>query len=162
MPRRTARAANDRLQHNRVWFMLDQAVCVQHRAAAALPGFLCAAAQLSTKRATLLLLILLLTAQQHSAKDERSKEQLISAVAEAVVSGPVPRAPYTLAACAVFWNEKPYLFEWVVYHYLLGVQHFYLYGACRSFLKSTTTRPHSAQTTQIMTARTNRFWRCSR
>ena len=116
--------------------MLEQAVCAQHRAATALPGFLCAAAQLSSKRATWLLLTLLLTAQPHSAKDERSPGQLISAVAEAVISGPIPRAPYTLAACAVFWNEKPYLFEWVVYHYLLGVQHFYLYGAWHRFLNS--------------------------
>jgi hypothetical protein len=109
--------------------MLVQDVCAQRGAAAAPFGFLRAAAPFLSKRATLLLLILLLSAQLNSAKDERSQEQIIAAVAEAVISGPVPRAPYTLAACAVFWNEKPYLFEWVVYHYLIGVQHFYLYGA---------------------------------
>lgn len=140
--------------------MLDQAVCVQRGVAAAPFGFDGAAA-LSSKRATLLLLILLLSAQPHSARDERSQEQIIAAVADAVVSGPVPHAPYMLAACAVFWNEKPYLFEWVVYHYLLGVQHFYLYGARRSLLSSTQ-HFHMAETMQIMTARTSRFRRCSR
>jgi hypothetical protein len=97
-----------------------------------LPGML-APRQSTVQGALLLLLHLFLLVQPHAAKDERTQEQLIAAVADAVLSGPVPSAPYTLSACAVFWNEKPYLFEWVVYHYLLGVQHFYLYGACFAF-----------------------------
>jgi hypothetical protein len=33
-----------------------------------------------------------------------------------------------LSACAIFQNEAPYLKEWIEYHRLLGVEHFYLYN----------------------------------
>jgi hypothetical protein len=33
-----------------------------------------------------------------------------------------------LSACMIFNNEAPYLKEWLEYHLLLGVQHFYLYN----------------------------------
>lgn len=35
---------------------------------------------------------------------------------------------YDLAICAIFRDEAPYLKEWIEFHKLLGVQHFYLYN----------------------------------
>jgi hypothetical protein len=35
---------------------------------------------------------------------------------------------YTLSACAVFRNEALYMQEWIEYHRLIGVEHFYLYN----------------------------------
>ena len=35
--------------------------------------------------------------------------------------------PHVLAACSLFRNEAPYLLEWVLWHYLAGVQHFHLF-----------------------------------
>lgn len=35
---------------------------------------------------------------------------------------------YNLSVCALFQNEAPYLKEWIEYHKLLGVEHFYLYN----------------------------------
>jgi hypothetical protein len=35
--------------------------------------------------------------------------------------------PYTLSICALFKNEAKYLKEWIEYHLLVGVDHFYLY-----------------------------------
>lgn len=40
---------------------------------------------------------------------------------------PAPLPPYKLAVCTMFYNEGRYLLEWVLYHYLIGFQHFYLY-----------------------------------
>lgn len=34
---------------------------------------------------------------------------------------------YNIAICAIFKNEAPFLREWVEYHLLIGVEHFYLY-----------------------------------
>lgn len=39
----------------------------------------------------------------------------------------LPKPPYRLALCALVRNEEFYVQEWVLWHYLLGVQHFYLY-----------------------------------
>jgi len=36
-------------------------------------------------------------------------------------------AEVKLAVCAMFHNERRYLAEWVLYHWVLGFQHFYLY-----------------------------------
>ena len=36
--------------------------------------------------------------------------------------------PYTLSVCAIFKNEAPYFKEWIEYHKLVGVDHFYLYN----------------------------------
>jgi hypothetical protein len=43
---------------------------------------------------------------------------------------------YHLSICAVFKNEAKYLKEWIEYHHLLGVDHFYLYniGSKDSFM----------------------------
>lgn len=35
---------------------------------------------------------------------------------------------YDVCLCAIFKNEAPYLREWIEYHKLIGVQHFYLYN----------------------------------
>ncbi|SPJ31777.1 unnamed protein product [Candidatus Protochlamydia amoebophila UWE25] len=35
---------------------------------------------------------------------------------------------YDLSVCAIFKNEAPYLREWIEYHRLIGVKHFYLYN----------------------------------
>jgi hypothetical protein len=35
---------------------------------------------------------------------------------------------YNLAICAIFRNEAPYLKEWIEFHRLMGVEHFYLYN----------------------------------
>lgn len=41
---------------------------------------------------------------------------------------PPPDVPDTsIAICAIFKNEGPYLLEWIGYHKLLGVERFYLY-----------------------------------
>lgn len=35
---------------------------------------------------------------------------------------------YELSICAMFQNEAPFLQEWIEYHLMLGVDHFYLYN----------------------------------
>lgn len=35
---------------------------------------------------------------------------------------------YELALCAIFQNDAPFLVEWIEFHKLVGVQHFYLYN----------------------------------
>lgn len=35
---------------------------------------------------------------------------------------------YGLVICAIFKNEVPYMREWIEYHLLVGVEHFYLYN----------------------------------
>lgn len=37
---------------------------------------------------------------------------------------------YELAIGAIFQDEEPYLKEWIEFHKLVGVQHFYLYNNC--------------------------------
>lgn len=37
---------------------------------------------------------------------------------------------YTLSICAIFQDEAPYLKEWIEFHKLVGVEHFYLYNHC--------------------------------
>jgi hypothetical protein len=39
-----------------------------------------------------------------------------------------PKKLYKLSICAIFKNEAPYLKEWIEYHKLVGVDHFYLYN----------------------------------
>lgn len=35
---------------------------------------------------------------------------------------------YKVSICAIFKNEAPYLDEWIAYHLLVGVNHFYMYN----------------------------------
>lgn len=39
---------------------------------------------------------------------------------------------YEIAACLIFQNEAPYLKEWIEYHKLIGVEHFYLFDNASS------------------------------
>src|SRR5579883_479648 len=41
---------------------------------------------------------------------------------------PSGKKKYNLSIVAIFRNEKPYLREWIEYHRLVGVDHFYLYN----------------------------------
>ncbi len=41
---------------------------------------------------------------------------------------PILIQKYNLSICAIFRNEAPYLKEWIEYHQLIGVDHFYLYN----------------------------------
>lgn len=38
------------------------------------------------------------------------------------------KGSHTLAICAMFQNEAPYIKEWIEYHRLVGVEHFYLFN----------------------------------
>jgi hypothetical protein len=35
--------------------------------------------------------------------------------------------PY-LSVCGIYWNESPYLREWIEFHRLVGIEHFFLYN----------------------------------
>jgi len=35
---------------------------------------------------------------------------------------------YRVGVCAIFKNEAPYIKEWIEYHLLVGIEHFYLYN----------------------------------
>lgn len=48
-------------------------------------------------------------------------------LANAVHFGSVPSPPFRLVACTMLRNEAAYVREWIVYHLLVGVEHFYLY-----------------------------------
>lgn len=41
---------------------------------------------------------------------------------------PASDKQYTVALCAIFKNEAPYLKEWVEFHQIVGVEHFYMYN----------------------------------
>src|SRR3954451_873749 len=43
------------------------------------------------------------------------------------IDGRVSRPPAYLSICAIFFNEAPYLREWVDFHKLVGVERFFLY-----------------------------------
>ncbi|MDP1836827.1 MAG: glycosyltransferase family 92 protein [Chlamydiales bacterium] len=53
--------------------------------------------------------------------NDTRKGRVIEGVNEAM-------CPYYLSICAVFQNEGPWLKEWLEFHRLVGVQHFYLYN----------------------------------
>lgn len=41
---------------------------------------------------------------------------------------PLEAKKYKLSVCAILQNEAPYLKEWIEFHRILGVEHFYLYN----------------------------------
>lgn len=45
-----------------------------------------------------------------------------------IAATPTPDYKYQLSICVLFQNEAPYLKEWIEYHKLLGVSHFYCYN----------------------------------
>lgn len=44
------------------------------------------------------------------------------------ISLPIHASNYYLVACAIFQNEAFFLKEWIEYHKLIGIEHFYLYN----------------------------------
>lgn len=64
---------------------------------------------------------------QKSIQSEKNQEGL--RIKKHPSSTPAPSSyKYELAICAIFQNEAPYLREWIEYHKLVGVQHFYLFN----------------------------------
>lgn len=53
---------------------------------------------------------------------------LIFMIPRLVFAVPQQEPKYKLAVCAFFKQEAPFLKEWLEYHLLLGVEHFYLYN----------------------------------
>jgi hypothetical protein len=49
---------------------------------------------------------------------------------------------YNLSICAIIKNEAKYLKEWIEFHRLVGVEHFYLYSNETSDLLRTTLKPY--------------------
>lgn len=41
---------------------------------------------------------------------------------------PATTAPYKLSVCTMIYNEARYIEEWLAYHLLLKVDHFYIYN----------------------------------
>src|SRR5438132_10410475 len=41
---------------------------------------------------------------------------------------PTKTKKYNISICAIFKNEAPYLKEWIEFHRLVGIDHFYLYN----------------------------------
>lgn len=52
---------------------------------------------------------------------------------------------YDLAIGAIFRDEAPYLKEWIEFHKLVGVQHFYLFNNCSSDDYASVLEPYVAQ-----------------
>jgi len=71
------------------------------------------------------LLLLALCSVRAAVYQSSSKEA--ADIARIVKSAHAPQPPFTLAACVVFKNERPYLAEWLWYHILVGWEHFYMY-----------------------------------
>jgi hypothetical protein len=46
----------------------------------------------------------------------------------AIVTNLVASYKYDISACMIFRDEAPYLKEWIEFHRLVGIQHFYLYN----------------------------------
>src|SRR3989339_2237430 len=45
-----------------------------------------------------------------------------------IMGGRCDAYQYQLSICAIFQDEAPYLKEWIEFHQLVGVEHFYLYN----------------------------------
>jgi hypothetical protein len=64
---------------------------------------------------------------------------------------------YTLAATMIFQNEAPYLREWIEYHKLLGVEHFYLINNCSEDNWEEVLQPYmEAGVVEVMECKENR------
>lgn len=50
-----------------------------------------------------------------------------------------------VALCAIFRDEGPFLTEWIEYHRLVGVSHFYLYNNCSNDIYWEVLRPYVEQ-----------------
>jgi hypothetical protein len=63
------------------------------------------------------------------AKNDPEKSRLVDEMVAAFKSKTASafKGPYGAAACAVVKDSAKYIREWVIYHYLIGVQHIYVY-----------------------------------
>jgi len=52
----------------------------------------------------------------------------LSTYADELVDPPISETKHNLSVCALFKNEANYLKEWIEYHKMVGVDHFYLYN----------------------------------
>lgn len=86
---------------------------------------------------------------------------LLLAVGTALLMYAVKR-PYYLSVAAIIKNEKPYLKEWLEYHMLQGVEHFYLCDNDSSDGTEEYLRPYIANgtITYIMQSGTNQQLKC--
>ena len=55
------------------------------------------------------------------------RDSAAAAIAHTVLAAPKRGPPYTLTICTIVHNEGRYLLEWVLYHYLVGIEHFFIY-----------------------------------
>ena len=55
---------------------------------------------------------------------------------------PLVSYQYQVSIAAIFQNEAPYLSEWIDFHHLLGVEHFYLYNNLSNDAWEKTLRPY--------------------
>lgn len=54
-------------------------------------------------------------------------------------------ARHYFSVCGIFWNEAPYLREWIEFHRLVGVEHFYLYDNRSTDNHAEVLAPHVAE-----------------
>lgn len=54
--------------------------------------------------------------------------RIIRLLASLVLLFLAPLSAYELSIAAIFQNEAPYLLEWIEYHRMVGVEHFWLYN----------------------------------
>ncbi|KAI9008520.1 glycosyl transferase family 2-domain-containing protein [Hyaloraphidium curvatum] len=63
-----------------------------------------------------------------SSDQEKLKDEMVKKYVDIIVNSPFAKPPKNyLSMCAIFRNEEDYIEEWIWYHYLVGVHHFYLY-----------------------------------
>ena len=53
---------------------------------------------------------------------------LLNSVFRLFLRHPKYNKKYRISICGIFKNEAPYLKEWIEYHELIGIEHFYLYN----------------------------------
>lgn len=53
---------------------------------------------------------------------------LYNIVLRVILSGKERECKYRVSICGIFKNEAPFLKEWVEYHLMVGIDHFYLYN----------------------------------
>ena len=47
---------------------------------------------------------------------------------ERLVPKDIGEKKYNVSICAIFRNEAPYLKEWIEFHKIVGIEHFYIYN----------------------------------
>jgi len=75
-------------------------------------------------RTIILFLSLFIFTESHLSASEKSSKK----TEKPSKSHKSKKYKYDLAICAIFRDEAPYLQEWIEFHRMLGVQHFYLFN----------------------------------